>query len=343
MTPPRARGRWESLVSPAAAALLGLLVASGAVLLAGGSPLEALGALAGGAFGSPRTFASVTLVRACPLLVTGLAVALSFRSGVWNIGAEGQFYAGATAAVAIALATGSLAAALGGALVAGGLWAGVAALLRFRWGVSEVISTLMLNFVALDAVGWLVHGPLEEAGRVYPQSEPVPAAARLPPLWEGTRLHAGFPAAVLLILAAEWLLRRTLFGFRLGAVGLGREAARVSGRIDPDRIGAVALSVSGALAGLAGGIEATGVSYALYENLSPGYGYTAIAVALLGGLRPLGVLLAAVFLGALESGAGAMQREAGVPSVVVAFIEGIILLAFLALERLWKGGRRGGR
>jgi simple sugar transport system permease protein len=190
--------------------------------------------------------------------------------------------------------------------------------------------------VAESLVSLLVQGPLQEHSRVYPQSDAIPDSARLPLLGD-SRLHAGFFLALLVGLVLWYLFRFTLWGFRLRAVGAGPRAAEISGRVDPQRVGAMALLCSGALAGLAGGVEVSGVSYALFQNLSPGYGFTGIAVALLGGLDPAGVVLSGVLIGALEAGAGAMQRDAGIPAVAVYVVEAaIIVVALLATTP--KGG-----
>jgi simple sugar transport system permease protein len=293
-----------------------------------------------GSLGSSYALASATLVRATPLVLAGLGVALAFRAGVWNIGAEGQLLAGATAAAALGVTAG---AGMGrGALVlglvlgaaAGVAWAGVAALLRQRFAVPEVISTIMLNFVALYLVGFLVRGPLQEPLHIYPQTATLPEAMRLPKLVAGTRLHWGFPLALAAAVALWLFLRLTAAGFRVRVVGANPHAAWSAGLIDVGRTAAGAFLVSGALAGLAGAVEVTGVTYALYESLSPGYGFTAIAVALLAGLHPLGVVATGVLFGALEAGATAMQRDAGVPSVLVSVVEALLILAVLAGGRL---------
>ena len=284
-------------------------------------------------------FVLSALVHATPLLFIGLAVALAFRAGVWNIGAEGQFYAGAIAAAWIGTRWGLHSGLLAvvavplAAAAAGALWAGIPALLRARFGVLEVITTIMLNFIAEHLVGFLVHGPLQEVGRTYPQSDPVAAAARLAPLVQGTRLTAAFPLAVLLAVLVWVLLERTHPGFALRATGANPVAARVSGQIAVGRVTAAAFVASGAIAALAGAAEVSGVTFALYERLSPGYGYTAIAVALLARLHPLGVIASAVFFGALEALAAVLQRSYGVPSVTVYAVEALIILVIVAAER----------
>jgi len=284
------------------------------------------------------------LVRATPLLLCGLAVSLAFRAGVWNIGAEGQFYAGAVAATWIGTRVAPSAPPFVlvvlvplAAAAAGAVWAGVPAWLRARFGVLEVITTIMLNFIAEHGVAWLVHGPLQEAARTYPQSDPIAPAARLAPLFSGTRLTWAFPAAILLALAAWFLVARTRPGFALRAVGANPEAARVAGRINVTRVTTVAFLASGALAALAGAAEVSGVTFALYERLSPGYGYTAIAVALLARLDPRWVVLSALLFGSLEAGASALQRSAGIPSVTVYAVEALVVLGVVALDRqVWR-------
>jgi ABC-type uncharacterized transport system permease subunit len=325
-----------------AALVLGLGVLAVGLEAAGYDAAAALGALGSGAFGSWYAFSSATLVRAVPLILIGLGIAIAFRGGAFNIGAEGQFYAGAIAATWVGLhVTGrptwlALPMVLIAAVLAGGAWVAVPVWLKLRFGVIEVISTLLLNFVAEALVSLLVLGPLQEHTRTYPQSDTIAESARLP-LLAGTRLHAGFLLACVAGLLLWYLFGKTLWGFRLRVVGLGPRAAEVSGRIDSQRVGAVALLYSGALAGLAGGVEVSGVSYALFQNLSSGYGFTGIAVALLGGLNPGGVLVSGVLVGALEAGAGAMQRDAGVPSVAVYIVEAVIIIVAL-LATTPKGG-----
>jgi len=336
-------GSSAARVAIAVGAVVATLLLTGVVLALGGQdPVAALGALARGAFGSPRTFLSITLVRTVPLLLTGLAVALAFRAGIWNIGAEGQLYAGAVAATVVGLHAAALPApllapfALCAALLAGGAWAWIPAFMRLRLGVGEVITTILLNFVAIELTGWLVHGPLQEPRGVFPQTESIAEAARLPIVVPGSRLHLGFVLAVGAAVVVWAAFRFTRLGFMTRAVGASAEAARIAGRIPSTKVLWGVFLGSGALAGLAGGVEVQGVTFALYENLSPGHGYTAIAVALLAGLHPLGVIATALFFGALEGGAGAMQREAGVPAAWAGAIEAMVILSVLALDR----GRR---
>jgi len=326
-----------------AAIVLGLAILAGGLQLAGYDAPTALAALWQGAAGSWYALTSATLVRAIPLIAIGLGIALAFRAGAFNIGAEGQFYAGAIAATWVGLHVAGRPPALAvtvvllAAILAGFAWVVVPVWLKLRFGVLEVISTLLLNFVAESLVSLMVQGPLQESQHIYPQSDAIAAAARLP-LLPGTRLHAGLALVLVAALALWYVFARTLWGFRLRAVGAGPRAAEVSGRVDARRMAAVALLGSGALAGLAGGIEVSGVSYALFQNLSPGYGFTGIAVALLARLQPLGVVVTGVLFGALEAGAVAMQRDAGVPAVAVSVVEAVVIVVVLLAEA---GARRG--
>lgn len=340
---------------PGAVASIGRVVALAAVavlllallLAATGQDVGvALRALVNGAVGSSYALLSATPVRAIPLALAGLAIAIAFKAGILNIGGEGQLLMGAAAATALAsvIATPQsgvpafiatvLLVLVGG--VAGGAWAGIAAWLRQKFGVLEVISTIMLNYIALNIVGYLVRGPLQEPARVNPQSPSLDPRYWLPMLVPGTRLHVGVLLTVALAVGMWWWLRATASGFRVRAVGSNATAAASAGQVNVVRTTGGAFLLSGALAGLAGSVQYTGVTYALYENFSPGYGYTAIAVALLARLHPIGVLATALLFGALEAGANAMQRDAGVPNVVVSVVEATLILLIVAVER-WQG------
>lgn len=344
------RARWLVDIVPAVAALAtGLVVLAIGLGVSGYDAGTALSALWGGAFGSTDAVLSALLPRAIPLILVGLAVGLGFRAGAFNIGAEGQFYAGALAATWVGLALASwprvlaVPSVLVAAIVAGFLWVTVPVILRIRFGVLEVISTLLLNFVAEALVSWMVQGPLQESKHIYPQSDPLPMAARLPQL-PGTRLHLGLSVALVLA-AGLWVFgRRALAGFQLRATGSNPIAARLLGGVDTRLMFAAALLGSGAIAGLAGGVEVSGTTYALFQNLSPGYGFTGIAVALLARLHPLATIFTGLLFAALEAGASAMQREAGVPAVAVYMVEAAVIIVVL-LADVWRQRRallRGG-
>lgn len=330
----------SSRVGASVAAALLALAAVALVVIAGGYDItRAATALWSGSVGSSYSFLSGTLLRATPLIIVGLSVAVAFQAGVLNIGAEGQLLAGAAASVAVGLSLAGSPAwiavplELAAGMAAGALWAGFAAVLKQRFGVLEVISTLMLNFVAQYGVSYLVRGPLQEPTYTYPQTSLLPEAARLPTLISGQQLHLGFVAAVLLGILAWWFMRSTAGGFRVRVVGAGVTAAESAGRVAVHRVVFATFLASGAIAGLGGAVQVTGVTYRLFEGISPGYGYTAIAVALLARLNPLAVIIAGIFFGGLEAGGAGMQRDAGVPAGFVAVIEALVILGVLAVDR----------
>jgi simple sugar transport system permease protein len=277
------------------------------------------------------------LVRATPLILAGLAVALAFRGGVFNIGAEGQLLAGAAASTAVNLALAphvgflALPAAIVAGMLAGAAWAAIAAEMKRRFNVLEIISTIMLNFVAIHLVSYLVRGPLQEPTHVYPQTPSIPALSQLPVILPGTRLHAGFAIALIVALVLAWFFRRTAAGFRVRAAGASPVAAWSAGLIQVDKVAFRVFLMSGALAGLAGSFEVTGVTFALYENISPGYGYTAIAVALIAGLNPIAVIASGIFFGFLETSATALQRDFAIPSSIALVAEAALILAVVAV------------
>ena len=329
--------RISAAVLPSLLALAGALVVSAAIIAVSGSnPATAFGALLGGAFGSLDSLSEVG-VKTCPLLLTGLAIAVSFQAGVWNIGAEGQLLMGALAMAALGTHGGrlpawlGLSAALAAAAIAGAAWAGLAGLLKLRRNVNEVISTIMLNFIALGLISYLVQGPLREAGGAYPQTDAILRQLWMPRL-APYRVHLGLVLAMIAAAAMYGLLYRTVPGYEMRAAGLNPPAARLAGIAVGRRL-LMALMISGALAGLAGGIEVSAVTRRLYERFSPGWGFTAIAVGLLGRLSPPGVVIAAFLFGALDAGSNAMQGVAGVSSVLVSVIQAIVILFLVALER----------
>jgi len=329
--------RIAARILPSVLALAAALIVSATIIaVSGRNPIVAFGALFGGAFGSLDSLSEVG-VKACPLLLAGLAIAVAFQAGVWNIGAEGQLLMGALGVAALGRHGEHLPAwldsasdlAVGAAL--GAAWAGIAGQLKLRRNVNEVISTIMLNFVALGLISYLVQGPLMEAGGRYPQTDAILQELWMPRLTP-YRVHFGLIIALLAAAAMHVLLYRTVPGYEMRAAGLNPAAARLAG-IDVERRLLMALMLSGALAGLAGGIEVNAVTHRLYEHFSPGWGFTAIAVGLLGRLSPAGVVVAAIFFGALDAGSNAMQRVAGVSSVLVSVIQATVIFFLVALER----------
>jgi simple sugar transport system permease protein len=314
---------------------IAILACSGAIaalavcgIAFGHAPGELLSILASGSIGSSFALQG-TLLKSVPLLLTGLSVAIAFRAGVWNIGGEGQFLAGAMGA--FLGAPYGMAAALIASILAGALWASIATAMRLWRNAPEVLTTILLNFIALHLLGYAVNGPLQEASGKYPQSDAVPAAAMLPLLGD-RELHAGVIIAVFAAIAAWFLLYRTAEGLRLRAMGFNSSAARWAG-INVNAQLVRAMAISGAMAGLAGGIELLGVTHRLFERFAAGYGYAGIAVALLAQLHPLGTIASAFFFGALTTGAGELQRTAGISSMVATLAQAIVILAMIAFLR----------
>jgi simple sugar transport system permease protein len=323
----------QDLVWFAGILAVGLMALALVLRMVGASPVDTARALWDGAFGSAYS-TSETLVQTAPLLLTGLGVAVAFRCQLFNIGAEGQFLLGAIAATWVGTRHGILPIfylplALAAGAAAGALWAGIAAVLKNYRGVPVVLSTLLLNFIAQQMLAWVVRGPLQEP-RGFPESNPIAIPARFTLLLPHTRLHSGVLLALFCAVAVWFYLRWTFGGFALRVVGAGEGAAEAAG-INVRRTVLTALLISGALSGLAGAVQLTGVTYLLADNYSPGYGYTAIAVALLANLSPLGVVPSALFFGALTAGANVVQqRIPGVPAVVVQVLQAVVLFSVLA-------------
>ena len=311
----------------AAAALAIVLLAIGGVAF-GHSPAVIIATLVSGAVGSPFAI-SATIVKTIPLLLTGLSVVIAFRAGVWNIGAEGQFIAGALAAF-LAARYGT-AAAIAASLIAGALWASIATAMRFWRNAPEVLSTILLNFVAIHLLGYAVNGPLQEASGQYPQTAAIPDTASLH-TFGTTDIHSGIVIALVICAAMWWLMFRTREGLRLRATGLNPSAAHWAG-INVNAQIARAMAISGAVAGAAGGIELLGVTHRLFERFAAGYGYSGIAVALLAQLHPGATLISALFFGALASGAGELQRTAGISATVATFGQAVVILTLIAFGR----------
>ncbi len=326
--------RWLVAGAPLAAIALALALAAVPLGLAGADIGAAYRQMAVASFGSWFAL-SETLTRATPLILTGLAVAVAFRARLWNIGAEGQLYMGAVTAVALGSGAVHLppplliplvlaASALAGALfMLGPTW------LKLRLGVDEVVTTLLLNFVALLIVGLLLEGPMRDPMSLgWPQSAPIIADASLPRLIAKTRVHAGLILALVAAVLVWLYLERTIWGFETQAVGSNAQAAAFAGMPVPGILLRAGL-ISGALAGLAGAGEVAGLKGYLTQDLSPGFGYTGIVVAMLAQLNPLGVVLAAIFVAAVFVGADSMSRTAGVPSYIADLVVALSLLTML--------------
>lgn len=327
----------RSIAVQAAAVSLGLVVAGLVLATVGQSPFGSIWTLLRGAFGTEFALTQTTL-KAIPLALTGLAVALPLRLRLWNIGAEGQLQVGAIASTWVALELPGLSRAellpltIGAGMAAGALWALLAAVPRALWRVNEIITTLLLNYVAIQLVAYAVTGPLQgEQSFNFPISDPLPEAAALPRLGSSL-LHAGVflpvAAAVLLLV----LLTASRWGFEVKLIGASPAAARVAG-ISIGRHIVISMAVAGALAGLAGTVEVASTFRQLQQGISPGYGYMAIVIAALVGANLLGTVVVAFLFGGFVVGGLALQTK-GVPQAFVLMLQGLILFSAIGGARL---------
>jgi general nucleoside transport system permease protein len=328
---------------PLLAVPLALLIGAIMLLALGVSPLDAYGAMFQGAFGNLSGFTQ-TLVKATPLLLVGLGVTIAFRGGVINIGGEGQILVGGLAATALAVSLPEtpgiilLPMSLLAATLAGAVWGGIPGTLKARIGVNEILSTVMMNAIALQLANYLLRGPLIdpeeiERGTRIAQSALLPAQVWLPRLIPRTLLHSGAILAVVLAVLVYIFLWRTTTGYRIRAVGLNPLAARYAG-IKVSFYQALALVLGGAFAGLAGGIEVLGIQHRMVEGMSGGYGFSGIVAALFGKLHPLGAIPASILFGGLLVGGDRMQRAMQVPSALIMALLGLVVL-FVVSSEIW--------
>jgi general nucleoside transport system permease protein len=337
--PPGSR-HLKAAASSLGALLLSLVAGGVLIVIAGGDPISAYRSLIDGAFGSPYALGQM-LVLAVPLLVMGLGLAMAFRARVYNIGAEGQLYMGALAGgvVAIFLPVGFdpllILASVTAGTAAGAAWGGIVGALRARWGVNEVITSLLLNFVAILIFTYCVRRPLRAPGSPDLQGRAIDPSAELPALPD-LAVHVGVFLAIVLVPVAAYLMARTPFGMRIRMIGFNTEAAQAAG-VNAGRMVVGLMLISGGLAGLAGAMQTLGVAERLDLGISQGYGFTAIVVALLGRLNAWGVLLAAVFMAVLQSGGQAMSVTEGLPYAIVLAIPGVFVVFLLIADRLARG------
>ncbi|MDN5344462.1 MAG: ral nucleoside transport system permease protein [Clostridia bacterium] len=325
------------VIVPVLAVFMALLVGGIFLAATGFSPLKVYQDMLNGVIGSKYGL-SETVVKAIPLMLTGLGVSIAFRMLLWNIGAEGQFYMGAFGASWVALtfphlpAYIMLPAMLVAGVIMGGLWALLPALPRAKWGVNEVITTLMLNYVAILWVDYLVYGPWKDPkGFNFPLTAPFSKAATLPVI-AGTRVHLGLVFALVAAILLAITLWRTRWGYEIRVSGESPRAARYAG-IKIERNIILVMLLSGALAGLAGMSEVAGITHRLQHGISPGYGYTAIIIAWLAKLHPAAIILVSFFFSGLIVGGYSVQT-AGVPAATVSMLQGAILFFVLGGEIL---------
>ncbi len=331
----KTKSMWLELLTSGAAILASLLVSSVLIALSGASVSEALLAIYDGAFGTVDAFLE-TLVQATPLMFTGLAVLVAFRAKVWNIGVEGQLWMGSIFATFAAMHFSALpmpvmlAVSLISAMLGGALWGWVAGYCGTRFKANIVIITIMLNYVVKYFTSLLLGGVWMEPGQHYHRTIRF-ADSTFFPTFFNSRLHIGFFIAIILAVAVYILLMKTSFGLEMRAIGENPTSSKYKG-INIDKTILITLMISGLIAGLAGVSELNGLHHRLKPDISYGLGFTGILIALLGRLNPFGVLLAAVFFGALVNGSINMQIFTGVPSALVPSVQGIVLVFLLGAE-----------
>ncbi|MCL4079119.1 ABC transporter permease [Coriobacteriia bacterium Es71-Z0120] len=337
---------WMTFVQKAGAPVVSVIIAIGIgsiiMWISGYDAGAAFAALFKGALGSPKAVGD-TLLRATPLMFTGLAVAYGFRAGLFNIGAEGQLFIGGLAAAYLGVRLGGMSPVIAlpvvllAAMAAGAAWAFVPAVLKARIGAHEVITTMMFTYIGKYIVSWLVVGPLKAPGQI-PQTEMIGTSAQLPriqslfsdatltamPLLKLGRAHMGIFVAVFFAVIVWLILKYTTLGYENRAVGYNPWASENAGISVPATI-VKSLCISGALAGLAGAVEVMGVHHRIFDQFSSGFGFTGIAVALVAKNHPLGVIPAALLFGAMSAGSGTMQLEADVPQKIVLIIQALVI------------------
>jgi len=338
------RAAWNVALLPMLAIIVALVIGAIVIRLAGADPLLAYYGLLIGAFGGPREL-SETIVWTVPYIFAGLAVALGFKGGLFNIGAEGQLAFGAVASAWIGYALPGLLgvsipafihiplAVLGGC-AAGAAWGAIPGWLKARTGGHEVINTIMMNYLALLLTSYLLNGPMKDPNplNVIARTPSIALSARIPPIFADYRVHWGIVIAIAVAVLIWWLIYRTTFGFEVRTVGLNPDAGRYAG-IHVGRIIVATMALSGGLAGLAGAIEVTALNFRHELSFSLGYGFDAITVALLGRSHPLGVVAAAFLMGAMRNGATRMQFESQVPVDIISVIQALILM-FIAADQI---------
>ena len=330
--------RRQCIINIALIFIITLAVGTVLILACGADPLKAYGLFFHGIFGNRAGLAEI-FVKACPLILTGLGCAVAFKTGFFNIGAEGQFYIGAIAATLVSLnLTGvpgvlRIVLAILAGFVCGGIWALIAAVLKAKFNISEIIVTIMLNYIAINFLGYAVRSFLMDPAGNVPQSAKIEAGALLPNLIPSTRFHAGILIAFVCAALVWFLMEKTSAGYELKAVGLNKRAAACNG-ISVIKNIILSAFLSGGLAGIAGVVEVLAIQKKLLEGISANCGYTAVLIALIASNSPLGVLAVAILYAAMLVGANSMQRQLGVPSAIVNILIGVVVVLILGKELL---------
>ncbi len=334
----------NSLLVPVLAILTAIIIGGIIIAMVGGNPFAAYLGLVQGAFGSANAL-SETAVWASPYIYAGLAVALAFKGGLFNIGAEGQLALGAVVSALIGYALPGwlhtslpwfihLPLTMGLGILGGAIWAAIPGALKAYTGGHEVINTIMMNYIALNLTSFLLNGPMKDPSplNLSAKTPDIALSARIPPIFPGLRVHWGFVMALLVAVIIWWLLQKTTVGFEIRTVGSNPDAAKYAG-INVKWITILTMAISGALAGMGGVIEVTALNYRHELGFSIGYGFDAIAIALLGKSNPIGVVLAAILFGAMKNGGTRMQFLTQIPVDIISVIQALILL-FVAADAI---------
>ena len=331
---------WFQILTPILAIVISLLISAIFVVLLKKNPITAFYYLFYGAIGTKFAFKEM-LVKATPLILTGVAVAIAFIAKYWNIGAEGQLYAGALAATWVGILNLPLPPSLYILLVitvgfvAGAIWSGIPGYLKAKFKVDDVVTTLLMNYIMIYIVSALLNGPWRNPKTMYPESVMIAVNARFPKIIPRSRVHFGLIISLLAVVFMYFLIRKTKLGFEIRATGANPSAANFLGINTIKSIILVSI-ISGGIAGLAGVGEVAGVHYHLIQEISPGYGYSGIVIAMLGRLNSIGVFLAAIYFAIIITGAQMMSRTLNIPPYIADVIQGITLIVMLAMLLLFE-------
>ncbi|KAF0092100.1 MAG: ABC-type uncharacterized transport system permease component [Fusobacteria bacterium] len=313
--------------------ILALLVGAVIISFSGNSPIEAYLSMFNGAFGSKQRFMEV-LVKMIPLVIMALGTSVAFKANLWNIGADGQFIMGSIFAIFVTIYSGlppiiGIPVSIIAAMIGGGLWAGLAGWIKVKFNANEVITTLMLNYIAVYFLSFLVYGPMmDPGGSKMPQTKLIPDAFRLPLFESGNRLHIGIFISLIIVVIMIFFWKSTL-GFKIALLGQGEKVTTYSG-VSVKKMIVFTMIISGLLSGIAGWTEIYGVQYRLLEGITSGYGSMAIVIALMGGLNPVGILISGFFFSALLVGGATMQRMTDIPFSIVDIVQGLIIIFIIA-------------
>lgn len=338
------RSALDAILIPLLAIVTAVILGGIIIALVGGNPFLAYYGLIQGSFGSAKAL-SETAVWATPYIFAGLAVALAFKGGLFNIGAEGQLAVGATFSALIGYALPEwlgtdipaiihlpLTIILG--MTAGAIWAAIVGFLKAYTGGHEVINTIMMNYIALNTISFLLNGPMKDRNpnNVIARTPLIADSARMPEIFDGFRIHWGFILALIVAFLVWWILNKTTLGFEIRTAGANPDAAKYAG-MNVKRIIIITMALSGMLAGMAGSLEVTGLNSRHELGFSIGYGFDAIAIALLGKSHPLGVVLASILFAAMRNGATRMQFLTQLPVDLISMLQAFILL-FVAADAI---------